>query len=334
MTIDTIMSPGGVCSPPQCGGACLYAALGARLWDTDVGIVSIVSAHYPQEWLDDLASAGIDLSGIRRSPLEIGMEANMAYRPDGSRTSFNTREYPEGMSDEDIHAMQVQIWYDFSPEASGIPDPYYQAVGAHVAPMPLARQTASLRALAGHVRHRTVDLPWWLGTQQRGEYPDLSHTTATLLSEAEVEGYFGDIPPLEAARALAAQGSPIVVVKHGAQGSTIYDAASERSWQIPVYPTTVRDTTGAGDAYCGGFLVGLHETGDPLEAALYGTVSASFVIEEFGALYSLKFTREDAAARLHKLRALLPASSGGRQNLGPRAGGPPSRAPGQDPGNS
>jgi hypothetical protein len=64
MTIDTIMSPDGVCSPPQCGGACLYAAPASRLWDTDVGIVSVVSAHYPQAWLDALSIGGTDLRGI------------------------------------------------------------------------------------------------------------------------------------------------------------------------------------------------------------------------------------------------------------------------------
>jgi ribokinase len=60
--------------------------------------------------------------------------------------------------------------------------------------------------------------------------------------------------------------------------------------------------TGAGDAYCGGFLVGLHQTGDPLEAALMGSVSASLVIEGTGALYALEALPDLAQARLHAMR--------------------------------
>ena len=46
---------------------------------------------------------------------------------------------------------------------------------------------------------------------------------------------------------------------------------TEAKWvDIPVFPTNVKDPTGAGDAFCGGFQVGLFETGDPVQAALYG----------------------------------------------------------------
>ena len=48
-------------------------------------------------------------------------------------------------------------------------------------------------------------------------------------------------------------------------------------------PVDTVDTIGAGDAYCGGFLAGLVETGDPLEAGLRGTVSASFAVQGYGA---------------------------------------------------
>jgi ribokinase len=60
----------------------------------------------------------------------------------------------------------------------------------------------------------------------------------------------------------------------------------------------VVDVTGAGDSFGGGFAVGLRQTGDPLRAVLMGTVSASFVVEGWGALYGLDPPAEEVARRL------------------------------------
>ena len=60
----------------------------------------------------------------------------------------------------------------------------------------------------------------------------------------------------------------------------------------------VVDVTGAGDAFCGGFMIGLRQTGDPLRAVHYGLVSASLVIEGYGALYALSRGPKVAHERL------------------------------------
>ena len=85
----------------------------------------------------------------------------------------------------------------------------------------------------------------------------------------------------------------------------MYDAAARRRWHVPAYPSRVVDVTGAGDAYCGGFLVGLTETGDPLEAALRGSVSASLTVEGTGALHALGGTQAQLQARLAELRSAV-----------------------------
>lgn len=62
------------------------------------------------------------------------------------------------------------------------------------------------------------------------------------------------------------------------------------------------DVSGTGDAYCGGFMVGLEETGDPVLACCYGSVSASFVLQGSGPPYVLRFSREKAERRVDQLR--------------------------------
>ena len=107
------------------------------------------------------------------------------------------------------------------------------------------------------------------------------------------------------ADAFADMGPEVVVLKLGAAGQILFDCKRKMRWGIPAYPARVRDVTGAGDAYCGGFLVGLVQTGDPLEAALHGAVSASLVVEGSGALYALDSTSGLAQARLEALRSAV-----------------------------
>ena len=64
------------------------------------------------------------------------------------------------------------------------------------------------------------------------------------------------------------------------------------------------DLTGAGDAFCGGFLAGMALGDDPVTAAMYGTVSASFAIEGPGISRLLAATPAEASQRLTRLRRI------------------------------
>ncbi|KAL7420892.1 hypothetical protein Q5752_004846 [Cryptotrichosporon argae] len=81
-------------------------------------------------------------------------------------------------------------------------------------------------------------------------------------------------------------GGGTAVVRAGRDGSCVATRARGVQW-VPAYfadaQERVRDVTGAGNAYLGGYIAGLHlSAGDPYEAALYGTVSASFMVEQPG----------------------------------------------------
>ena len=144
-----------------------------------------------------------------------------------------------------------------------------------------------------------------LGSGSQREVEDIiRQLDAFLPSEMETRAFFGGaLDDLwQAAEAFGALGTKCVVLKLGARGQFVYDAQTRRRWHVPAYPSQVVDVTGAGDAYCGGFLVGLTATGDPLEAALLGCVSASLVVEGTGALYALSYTPKQLAARLEHVR--------------------------------
>ena len=125
---------------------------------------------------------------------------------------------------------------------------------------------------------------------------------AFLPSRGEAAALLGSWPgPDEAVRALAALGAPVVCVKLGAEGSIGYRAADGLLVRMPATSADPVDPTGCGDAFCGGFLVGLAESGDLRTAMAHGAVSAAFVAEDHGAAHALTVDRREARRRLAAL---------------------------------
>ncbi len=106
----------------------------------------------------------------------------------------------------------------------------------------------------------------------------------------------------EMAEALAAYGCEFIVIKRGERGQLLYDAVSKSRWEIPAYPANLVNPTGVGDAFCGGFLAGYRKNYDPVEAVLYGNISAAIVTEGYGAFFALDVLPGLQHARLESLR--------------------------------
>jgi ribokinase len=121
---------------------------------------------------------------------------------------------------------------------------------------------------------------------------------ALLPSEADVESYRPDAAPDQTVLTLLDHGAKTIVLKLGSAGCRIFEQGRGMTAEIPVVPIKAEDPTGAGDAFCGGFLVGMLRTGNLVDAARYGTVSASFAVETRGPDGLVRCTREDAIDRL------------------------------------
>ena len=294
------------------GGNATYSAVGMHVWTESIGIVTSVGSSFPQREFDVLEEVGIDVSGVRRRSSSREFEVHINYDRDGKRLY----EPPKGVlgflqrfAPGVLGLMAGPMWRSLVPQAEDIPPAYFQADGAMVCASEYGSQARIAEALRGKVRTMVLDPPP-LVLRPHGTIPkglvDLSIPDVVLPSEQELFDYFGDGVPLEeGAEGLKALGARNVVVKLGERGSMVFDEA-KATWRIvPIYKTNLVDPTGAGDAYGGGFLVGLVETGDPLQAALYGTVSASFVIEGEGATSALQRTRAEAEGRLRELRAQM-----------------------------
>jgi ribokinase len=95
------------------------------------------------------------------------------------------------------------------------------------------------------------------------------------------------LTPTEAARRLVGAISELVgdvVVTLGGDGVLAFDAETGESFSLPAPAVKVRDTTGAGDTFCGALAAGL-AAGEPLSAAArFAVAAASLSVQSQGAV--------------------------------------------------
>lgn len=300
------------------GGNAVHAASGARLWTDSVGIVSRVGSNFPAKWLDQLALTGFNIDGIHVLPDPQDTRTFYAYLSPEERVDTNPAahflrikhplpkelvDYLSSTEDQDNRAT-------FGPLAlrpTDLTEAISKVSAAHIAPADyLTHTTVPLRLRELGVKLVTLDpSERYMDPSFRDELQVvISGLDAFLPSEAEARSYHHptNMHVWEMAEAFGTMGCRYVVIKCGAGGLRVWDSIAKRRWHVPAYPARVKDVTGAGDAFCGGFLVGLDRTGDVVEAALRGSISASIAVEGSGALYALDTLPELVEARLEALR--------------------------------
>ncbi len=303
------------------GGNALYAAGGMCVWEKGIGLVSRVGEDYPRPWLKDLAARGVDIQGIQIMPQSIDLRSFIAYDEKFAITrgdpvmQFARRELPFpksllGYQSPPEVQKDTKKLDPLAPLPVEIPRDYLDAGAVHLCPFDFTSHN-QLSHVFKSSSVNTVTLDPSPGYMIPSFYKELrvvlSGLTAFLPSEEELRALFwGETHDLwEMAEALGDYGCEIIVVKRGARGQLVWDVHGKHKWEVPAYSSRLADVTGAGDAFCGGFLAGYKKNFDPLEAALYGNVSASLKIEGSGAFYPLDALPGLAEARLHALKDLV-----------------------------
>jgi sugar/nucleoside kinase (ribokinase family) len=318
---QTLLPPTGRPLLDVPGGNLLYAASGARLWRDAIGLTARVGEDYPHDWLRQFADLGLDTAGIRQLLGPLDLRSFLAYTDLTSAQKANPVShfarlhlpFPKGLlgyqpvtEQQDSRARPNVD----SPRISDIPDLYLEAKAVHLCPLDFVAHTQLIPAFR-QKELRVVCVDPGAGYMNPNFLNDLrsmlADVTAFLPSEEEIRALFwGRTNDLwEMAEALAAFGVDYIVIKRGALGQMLYDATRKQRWEIPAYPARLIDLTGAGDAFCGGFLAELAGKHDPLQAALRGNVSASLAVEGSGAFFALESTPGLANARVQSLSEII-----------------------------
>lgn len=308
LRVDYLISPEGRTGSDLFGGNATFAAVGARLWSQpgEVGVLAKSGPTFPTGWLAQLESHGIDTGCVIPIAEAVDQRTFFSHFADGSRDEGNPESHyralglplPDGLCgySQPSADSQETIYRPLRVMGEEVAPTCWPRRAFHCSPIEWGTTLSCIReARRAGVPQITLDPGLWIGRRSRAEIGEaLAQCDAFLPSEAEARLLFGpDTSRQEMARQLGEAGAPVVVLKLGAEGSLVYQRATDSFAAIPAAPAQVVDVTGAGDAFCGAFAVGLAETGDPVAAARWGAVAASFVIEGFGALYALESVRED-----------------------------------------
>jgi sugar/nucleoside kinase (ribokinase family) len=324
LTRDYVLLPSGEPLLDIPGGSALYAAVGLAIWEPQPppALIARVGEDYPQDWLENFQQHGLNVQGVRVLPEAVDLRTFTAII---NRTTRNVDDpvahfarlglpFPKALLG--YRAPQGQVMdsrtrlLPVSLRPADIPETLMDANAAHLCPLDYLTHSL-LPALMRQAEFTTVTLdpsPGYMNPAYWGDVPALlTGLTAFLPSEDEMRSLFqsrtNDL--WEMADALSAYGCEIIVIKCGERGQLLYDAATRSRWEIPPYPARFSNPIGAGDAFCGGFLAGYRRTYDPLQAVMYGNISASLVVEGNLPTYALGALPGLQEARLEALRQLV-----------------------------
>jgi sugar/nucleoside kinase (ribokinase family) len=290
LIIDDIVFPDGQTFMNTLGGAGMHALVGMRIWSDRLGYA---------------AAAGPDLDAAHRESLEqFGVDLNGLVQRDGFQTARAWQVFELDERRIEVFRTSMDDFERYQVTKEDLPETYYGARGFHIQWGTLVE----LADLIAHLRARNPALkivvePTYeqLEKDADGFISLMSHVSLFSPDMGEGELITGQSTPEEICDTLLGWGAPLVAIRMGEQGSLIRTPDGE-GWLIPAVPASIVDVTGAGNAYCGGFLTGLGDGVSLLEAAMRATVSASFALEQFGLPGWQETPEEEANRRLNWVR--------------------------------
>jgi sugar/nucleoside kinase (ribokinase family) len=295
VAFDDITSPSGSVKGVY-GGAATYCSLAASYF-TDVRVVAVVGNDFTPEYEAIFKKRGIDTRGIERA-------AGKTFRWGGT--------YTDNLAEAKTDFTDLNVFEKFSPQ---IPKAYEDSQFLFLANIQPTLQ-ANVRRNMNGVRLTGCDtMNYWIQRTRPELAETLKLVDVLLINDTETKMLADEKNLPRAAQKVLAMGPQALVVKHGEYGATIFFregafGLGRHPFRAPTLPLDeVKDPTGAGDSFAGGFMGYLASqqelNREVLKRALfYGGVMGSFAVENFGPERLQHLTREEIDARFQIFREL------------------------------
>lgn len=286
VALDSVKTPFGR-RKELLGGSAAHFSMAARLF-AKVNLVAIVGEDFPQKHIVFLRNKGLNLTS-----LIIGK--GKTFRWEG--------QYKGDLNSALTLNTELGVLSVFKPciseEQRNIRNIFLANVDPDI-------QGHLLRKMRQSKLVGLDSMNYWIHHKRKELIRLLKHIDIYVANDQEARALSGENNIIKAAKALKSNGARMVLIKKGENGVLFY---SDRFiFSLPAYPVEkVVDPTGAGDTFAGGFMGYLAKAGRinslTLKKALaYGTVAASFNVEDFGLRRTSELTLEDLERRLIKFR--------------------------------
>ena len=289
VAFDTIETP--FCRREKIvGGSGTYCSLAASLF-TRPRLVGVVGRDFPRTTLSLLRSRHIDLRGLTmRRGKTFHWEGRYEADPN-VRTTIRT---------------DLNVFADFRPE---VPPAYARAGIVFLANIDPDGQDFILRQFRAPGLVAMDTIRFWIETKRDSLVRELGRVDLLFANDEEAKLLSGESNLIKAGRALLGFGPRLIVLKKGEHGALVF--GREFLFGALAHPEAqVVDPTGAGDSFAGGFLGYLDQAArlTPREfrkAAVYGSVLASFAIEDFGISRLAAIDRPEVEARYREFKRFM-----------------------------
>jgi sugar/nucleoside kinase (ribokinase family) len=291
IAFDSVRTPFGE-RERMLGGSAVHFALAASFF-TEVRVVGPVGDDFGSEHLELLASRGIGTDDIEQV--------------EGGRTFFWSGHYEHDMNVAHTDDTQLNVFAEFAPKLSSASRESQMLFLGNI--QPDLQRDVRRQSSAGFAALDSMNL--WIETARDSLVAAISEVDCLLLNDAELRMLTEEPNLVKAARTAIALGPQIVVVKRGEYGAALF--TDDDAFAIPGLPLeSVCDPTGAGDSFAGGFLGyldgaragGEHDTAALRRAMAYGSVMASFNVEDFGTERVRELGEDEIAERLARFKRL------------------------------
>jgi sugar/nucleoside kinase (ribokinase family) len=295
VAFDTITTPSGHVDN-ELGGSATFFSLAASYF-TDVRVVAVVGDDFASEHEAVLHARGVDTRGIERTP-------GKTFRWGG--------HYTENLNEAKTDFTELNVFEKFQPR---IPAEYRDSKFLFLGNIQPLLQSSVCRDLKGTTLVGGDTMNFWITSRPKELRETIGLMDVLLINDTEAKMLGGDSNLQRAAQKVLAMGPKALVIKHGEYGATIFFregafGIGHHPFRAPTLPLDeVKDPTGAGDCFAGGFMgyIASQEVlnREVLKRALfYGGVMGSFAVEDFGTRRLRNLKREQIEERFEIFREL------------------------------
>jgi sugar/nucleoside kinase (ribokinase family) len=286
VAIDSIRTPFGVRERSLGGGAFHFSV--ACSFFTDVSVIAVVGDDYTPEDEVIFHERKINIDGLQRVK--------------GGKTFRWVGEYGFDLNTARTLDTELNVFADFRPQLSEEQKKKPFLFLANILPS-LQREVREQM----DCRFVAMDtMNYWIENTREELLKTIAVVDALIINDAEARELAGDANLIKAAKKILTLGPKMLVVKRGEYGAAFF--TKDTYFATPAFPVeNVFDPTGAGDSFAGGFM-GYLAQADKIDdavlrrAIIYGSVMASFNVEEFSCDRLRRLTHEEIRTRFHEFR--------------------------------
>lgn len=251
------------------GGSATYFSIAASFF-TSVAVVAVVGKDFEDSDRQYLLSRGVDISGMETA-------GGQTFRWSGSYD-------PNNMNIRETLETKLNVLAEFTPV---IDDKHKNSDYLFLANIDPLIQINVLEQMASRPRLVAMDtMNFWIDDHVENLRETVALVDVLFMDENEIKTFTGKRSVIEAAKSAREMGPKVVVVKKGEHGVLVFNEGD--TFSAPAFPLEkVKDPTGAGDCFAGGFMGYLSRSGDLSaegfrRATIVGSVMGSYAVENFG----------------------------------------------------